>query len=198
MEKFLFFIGELDKLKKSVVQKEYILEFSIEYSKELVDLNNFEKISELKNIYNESINIYIENHAQEINLIDYLDDKEEFEEEVQQWMQQKSSLKIVINFEEIFLSYIGTFEENLLVYYSEEDFYKNFNISSNYVDIEKRFFNSRKNIIIIIKSNLYFYNSNLFICNLNVCNLVEEIRKFQMLPVEETDNAIMFTNKGLT
>lgn len=194
MEKVLYFIEELDKLKKSVIQKENILEFSIDYSKKLVDLNSFEKISELKNEFNDSINIYIENRAQEINLFDCLEDKKEFEDEVQQWIKNKSSLKVIIDFEEIFLSYIGTFEDNLLLYYSDEDFYKDFNISLSYVDIEKKFFNSSKNIIVIIKSQLYFYNSSIFICNLNVSNLVEKIRNFQRLSVEEADKAIMFRN----
>lgn len=194
METFLFFIKELDNLAKSVVQKEYILEFSIDYSKELVDLNSFERLLDLNKIYNESINIYIENRVQESNLIDYLDDRKEFEEEVQQWIEKKNSLKVVIDFGKIFLSYIGNFEGNLLIYYSDKEFYKEFNVNLNYVDIEKKFFNSSKNLIIIIKSQLYFYNSNIFIGNLNVCNLLEDISKFQILSVEETDKAIMFRN----
>lgn len=195
MDKLLLFINEIEKYKVNSIQKENIIELTLKYNIDLHSVISYENIVELNNLYPNIINLYVKNSpADEIDLIDYVNEEEDFENEVSELIPESSTLSIIINFEEIINNFFKEYKNKIIVYYSDDEFFKEFNTSIDYTSIEDRFFKSDKNIILIIKSDLYLHNNKLLITNIDRKNIKEEIKVFNNLPIDNTNKAIELRN----
>ncbi|AMN31773.1 hypothetical protein [Clostridium perfringens] len=194
MDKLFLFINQLEKYKANVTQKGDIIEFSLNYDKKLDSLISYNNILELNNLYPNTINLYIKNSCtEEIDLIDYIDDQDDFEGELKR-LKPESSLLIIIKFNEFINIFLKDYKSKITLYYSEREFLNKFNTTVDYVDIEEIFFKSDKNIVIIIKSELYLYNDKLLITNFQREDLKEEIKNFLNNAIEDTSKAIQLRN----
>ncbi|HAT4264460.1 TPA: hypothetical protein I9064_001875, partial [Clostridium perfringens] len=175
MDKLFLFIDQLEKYKDSVSQKGDIIEFSLKYNEKLDSLISYSNIVELNNLYPNTINLYISNSCnEEIDLIDCIDDQDDFEGELKRLKPETSLLLIIIKFNEFINIFFKEYKSRIILYYSEREFFNKFNTTVDYVDIEDIFFKSDKNIVIIIKSDLYLYNDKILITNFQREDLREE------------------------
>ena len=161
MDKLLLFLNQLEKYKADAIQKTDIIEFSLKYNNKLDSLISYDNIKELNSLYPNTINLYIRNSCtEEIDLIDYVNDKSDFEDELEQLIPDTSLILIIINFRKIIRNFFNEYEKEIIIYYSDYEFLREFNVSVNYTDIENKFFNYDKNIVLIIKSDLHLFNNS--------------------------------------
>lgn len=195
MYKLLLFVEQLGQYNAKIVQKGSIIEFSLNYSKVLDSLISYSNIVELNSLYPKAINLYVRNSCtEEIDLIDYVNDKNDFEDELDQLVPDTSSMLIIIKFNEIINTFFKDYKSKIIVYYSDYEFLRDFNVSLDYLHIENMFFKQDKNIVIIIKSDLYLYNDKLLITNFRRKNLKDEIKAFDSIPINDTNKAIQLRN----
>uniref|UniRef100_UPI0034A42C4E hypothetical protein n=1 Tax=Clostridium paraputrificum TaxID=29363 RepID=UPI0034A42C4E len=195
MDKLLLFMEQLEKYKANAIQKEGIIEFSLKYNKKLESLISYRSVVELNSSYPNTINLYIKNScAEEIDLIDYVNDQVDFEDELNQLIPDTSLMLIIIKFNELINIFFNKYKDKVTLYYSDNEFLSQFNTSVNYSNIEDIFFKLDKNIVVIIKSDLYLCNDKLIITNLKRENLKAEIEEFYNKPITDTSKEIQLKN----
>lgn len=114
MYKLLLFVEQLGQYNAKIVQKGSIIEFSLNYSKVLDSLISYSNIVELNSLYPKAINLYVRNSCtEEIDLIDYVNDKNDFEDELDQLVPDTSSMLIIIKFNEIITLFSKTIKIKL-------------------------------------------------------------------------------------
>ena len=195
MDKLLLFLNQLEKYKADAIQKTDIIEFSLKYNNKLDSLISYDNIKELNSLYPNTINLYIRNSCtEEIDLIDYVNDKSDFEDELEQLIPDTSLILIIINFRKIIRNFFNEYEKEIIIYYSDYEFLREFNVSVNYTDIENKFFNYDKNIVLIIKSDLHLFNNSILITNIKRENLKKSIEEFISKPINDTSKSIQLRN----
>lgn len=195
MDKLLLFINELEKYKEDSTQKDYIVEFKLKYDNKLESLISYSNILELNNLYPNTINLYIKNSStEEIDLIDYVDDDVDYKDELAHLIVGTSSILTIINFKEVINKFFEEYKDKIILFYSDYEFFNKFNTCVDYNIIEDIFFKLDKNIIVIVKSDLYLYNDKLLITNLQRKKLKEEIELFNNSSIDDTSKAIQLRN----
>lgn len=155
------------------------MEFS--YFTGLENILSFEKMKNLNELYPNVLSIYkCKSAVEEIDINDFLTDKEEYEEEIVGDDFKECKFKLSISNNELVKCIIEmNSEHNTLVYFDKNSFLNELKIEPQYYrKLEQKIFSSNKNIIIIIDSDMLLYNDFCIIIGLNRGNLHEEIKKF--------------------
>lgn len=157
------------------------ISITFSYFAGLEDIIAFDEIKSLNESYPKVMDIYkYTTVVNEINIFDFLEDKDEYEEEIINDKISESKYKLIINNIEL-IKCIGNIknEYNILVFVNTETLLKELEFKpQNYRDLEEKFYKSNKNIIILIDSDTLFYNDFLIVIGLGRDDVPKKINKF--------------------
>lgn len=156
--------------------------FSMEFNNNEVtgDLIKFKTIKNLKSEFPKHLNIYISSNAiDEIDLMEFLDDEDEFKEEVNIFFNKESKYKLTFDKNKYVEDKFGNLSiiSNIYLYVLENEFVKLFNLTYQQMETEV-FKELKKNIFILGCSDTFFYNNFYMVTNIKQQKLIEEISNF--------------------
>lgn len=155
-----------------------VINFSyFEGLKSIVAYDVFKKINDK---FPEIIKLYkIQNIFDEIELNNFLGDIDEYNEEIIESQLSKYTYKLIINCKEFIRTIHNKDDCNIRIYLDKKEFIDEINIKpENYKQLERKIFKCNKNIIIILNSDIIFYNEYCLIIGLNNDNIDNRINEF--------------------
>ncbi|NFO10961.1 hypothetical protein FDB29_07530 [Clostridium botulinum] len=174
MDLFFDFINCIANLSSSHIfedKKSFTIEFT--YDKSVNKFLNDATLSQLNNIFLNTLSLYVIKNNFEINLFDFIDD-EDLINEVNK-LNQNYKLKIVFNKTSYIQENISC-NANVILFVQTKNLINKFN---RFSDIENDLFSTtKKNVIILYDSNDYFHNDFYMITNINRVSYLSEIEKF--------------------
>lgn len=182
MRRLYDFIKSIDNNSIDLIncyQNAINIEFS--YFTGLENIISFEEIQKLNQLYPNVLNIYkCTTVVEEVNISDFLTDQEEYEEEIIKDNLNESKYKLIINNLELIKLIVNTNQENnILVFLNKDSLLKELDVEpQDYRKLEEKFYNSNKNIIIIIEADTLFYNNFSMIIGLNRDDVPKKIEEF--------------------
>lgn len=183
MEKLYKIIKEIKKNSFDISSEHKSITIQFNYFEGLKQLLNYEDIKLINYKYNGVCNIYKWKMANlDIDIFDYLDDQNEYNEEVLSNDCSSSSYKLIIDKTKLSSKIIEDDEINIQIYIDEEDFLNNLDFESlNYKKIEDIIFKKEKNIIFIIDSDILFYNSSILFIGAKINKIESVISSFILI-----------------
>lgn len=197
MDKLINFINSfIDCSEVTQSKNRVILKF--DYFNNIDRVITYENIKNLVETYPNTIKLFVKfSNVDEIDLVDYVDDQVEFNNELN--VSDKSKLKFQIN---VNLTEAINLNDNLKsndieIYYNENLLLEKFNVNDNdYRKFEEIFFKNNKNIFLLLDSNTFFYNNNILITNIHREELFNEINTFKNIQINDESKAIDLRNSS--
>ncbi|EOU2099642.1 hypothetical protein C0L75_16310, partial [Clostridium perfringens] len=157
-----------------------------------------ENIKNLVEAYPNTIKLFLKfNSADEVDLVDCIEDEEEFNDELNSIEKEMWNFQININFIALLNSNNNLKNNNIEIYYNEKLFLEKFYIKNNdYREFEEKFFKNNKNIVLLLDSNTFFYNNNILITNIHREELINEINMFENIQINDESKSIDLRNSS--
>ncbi|WP_294350520.1 hypothetical protein [uncultured Clostridium sp.] len=188
-------ISEIKKHKRNIIsEKSITIQFN--YFNGLKSLLNyedikniFEEIEYLNNSFLNVVSLYIcieENN--EIDIFDYIDDKDEYRDEVLNNIIDKYQYKLIVDKNKLCKHIVNNNNMSTIMCLDEDELISKLNLGQlNYSELEKNIFKTEKNIILIIDSDIYLFNNSILFLGFNNVNLQAIINDF--------NNSVVYKNR---
>ncbi|ELC8383011.1 TPA: hypothetical protein K8M95_001452 [Clostridium perfringens] len=197
MDRLINFINSfIDYSDITQSKNKLILKFS--YFNKIDEFITYENIKNLVEAYPNTIKLFLKfNSADEVDLVDCIEDEEEFNDELNSIEKEMWNFQININFIALLNSNNNLKNNNIEIYYNEKLFLEKFYIKNNdYREFEEKFFKNNKNIVLLLDSNTFFYNNNILITNIHREELINEINMFENIQINDESKSIDLRNSS--
>ena len=197
MDRLINFINSfIDYSDITQSKNKLILKFS--YFNKIDEFITYENIKNLVEAYPNTIKLFLKfNSADEVDLVDCIEDEEEFNDELNSIEKEMWNFQININFMALLNSNNNLKNNNIEIYYNEKLFLEKFYIKNNdYREFEEKFFKNNKNIVLLLDSNTFFYNNNILITNIHREELINEINMFENIQINDESKSIDLRNSS--
>lgn len=181
------FIEKILKNKFNSTYNEHSIKIEFSYFNGLENILEYNKYKQLNDENPNVLTVYkYKTVVDELNLNNFLNDEDEYNEEIIDWNTSECKYKLIINNENLIKLIYPKDRCNIRLYLDRDQVLEDINIEpKNYKDLEDKIFKFNKNIILIIDSDSIFYNNYCLIIGLKNNNLIEKINKFiEYYPLE--------------
>jgi hypothetical protein len=179
MDKFYSLIDMLNSLGYSSDENDRIFSMSFNYHKEIECFISYANLVEIKNIFPQYINLYISssiNH--ELDIFDFLEDEEEFNNEIKRLYNNAVKFKLIIYKENFIRGKIKKAENANLVFFIDNcNFYDYFSKDISFLESKVLKIN-KKNVFVLGNCETFLHNDFYMITNIKRDYFVEEIIEF--------------------
>lgn len=175
MKSFYALIRLLESLGYSSQENEKIYSISFRYDERIKELLKYDNLLGMKSNFPKCLSLYIHSSLNnEINILDFLEDKDEFEEELNNRKDGSFEYKLIFN-KKIFISNIDIPNNCIArLYINRDTLISDFN--KDIRTIEEVFFDKdKKSIFILGYSNIFFRNDIFMVTNLQKENFQDDI-----------------------
>ncbi|MBW9157231.1 hypothetical protein [Clostridium tagluense] len=179
MEKLYNLINTIISLEHICEENDKIFSLCFNYQKELDSVVQYNFLNEIKNTFPKCLNLFISSSAtNEIDILDFVDDRQEFEDEICNLKDEKNKYILIFN-KDIFIKNTITNLINCnVVFFIEPNklidcLSKDISVLENEIIKE-----NKKNVFILGKSTTFFHNDFIMITNINRESLGAELILF--------------------
>ncbi|MDK0874183.1 hypothetical protein P5F33_01760 [Clostridium perfringens] len=197
MDKLINFINSFINYS-DITQSKNKLILKFNYFNKIDEVITYENIKNLVETYPNTIKLFVKfNTVSEVDLVDYIDDEVEFNEELNVTEKNKLKFQVNVNLIELINLNDNLKDNDIEIYYNEKLLLEKFNIDNNdYREFEKIFFKNNKNIFLLLDSSTFFYNNNILITNIHREELLNEINAFKNMQINDESKSIDLRNSS--
>lgn len=197
MDKLIKFINSFVNYSE-VIQTKNKLILKFDYFDKVNEVITYENIKSLVETYPNTIKLFIKfNNIDEVDLVDYIDDKSDFNDELNSLEKNKSKFQIIISFIDLINLNNDLKNKDIEIYYNEKFLLEKLNVKDNdYRKIEELFFKKDKNIFLLLDSEAFCYNNNILITNIHRKGLRNEIDIFENLQINDEIKSLDLRNSS--
>lgn len=194
MEYFYKLINKLILLNYEIKETSSIFEIEFKYTSDLDFLIQYNYLRNISDIFcDESLKLYISINN-DINIFDFLDNEDEFKEEIA-YIREGTNFKLILKKNNFIKYKFGDFNNSRITFFILEDNLLNFLDQDINLLEDKVFKQYKKNIFILANSNVFIKNDYFMITNLNSINIKNELDDFNNIEISESKDVISSRNE---